>query len=301
MRGPDGLDRRSGRAGLADGGRQHRRTGGWRGRRGRVHHRGPLPLPSKPSIVVMPLANLSGDAEQDYFADGMMVEITNALSRIKTIFVIASARKPHLQGQGRQLEIDRPTTRRPLSAGGQCPQSRRARAHRGPADRRHRRGAGLGRPVRRSARRYDVLSARTRSPWSPPTRSSRRGGLEPKSGARRSAGPGCIGCYDLYLCAPPSPPCQAPRGRAAAGARPIGPRHRPRSQLWCGAVFGGSLSLPDCQFRMVAGRPGRQAAQRGVGACGDPGGGRRRRGAHPGDQYRRLPRRRLRHFCPPPG
>ncbi|HLZ83480.1 MAG TPA: TIR domain-containing protein [Caulobacteraceae bacterium] len=50
----------------------------------------PLPLPSKPSIVVMPFANLSGDAEQDYFADGMMVEITNALSRIKSIFVIAS-------------------------------------------------------------------------------------------------------------------------------------------------------------------------------------------------------------------
>jgi TolB-like protein/Tfp pilus assembly protein PilF len=50
----------------------------------------PLPLPSKPSIAVMPFANLSGDPEQEYFADGMMVEITNALSRIKSIFVIAS-------------------------------------------------------------------------------------------------------------------------------------------------------------------------------------------------------------------
>jgi TolB-like protein len=47
-------------------------------------------LPSKPSIAVMPFANLSGDPEQEYFADGMMVEITNALSRIKSIFVIAS-------------------------------------------------------------------------------------------------------------------------------------------------------------------------------------------------------------------
>jgi TolB-like protein/Tfp pilus assembly protein PilF len=50
----------------------------------------PLPFPSRPSIAVMPFANLSGEPEQDYFADGMMVEITNALSRIRSIFVIAS-------------------------------------------------------------------------------------------------------------------------------------------------------------------------------------------------------------------
>ncbi|HXQ17025.1 MAG TPA: TIR domain-containing protein [Caulobacteraceae bacterium] len=51
----------------------------------------PLPLPSKPSIAVMPLANLSGDPEQEYFADGMVAEITNALSRFKSLFVIASS------------------------------------------------------------------------------------------------------------------------------------------------------------------------------------------------------------------
>ena len=50
----------------------------------------PLPLPSKPSIAVMPFANLSGDPEQEYFADGMVAEITTALSRIRSIFVIAS-------------------------------------------------------------------------------------------------------------------------------------------------------------------------------------------------------------------
>ena len=50
-----------------------------------------LELPSKPSIAVMPFTNLSGDPDQDYFADGMVVEITNALSRFKSIFVIASS------------------------------------------------------------------------------------------------------------------------------------------------------------------------------------------------------------------
>jgi adenylate cyclase len=49
-----------------------------------------LALPNKPSIAVLPFANLSGDPEQDYFADGMVTEITTALSRFRSIFVIAS-------------------------------------------------------------------------------------------------------------------------------------------------------------------------------------------------------------------
>ena len=49
-----------------------------------------LALPSKPSIAVMPFANLSNDPEQDYFADGMVEEIVGAMSRFKSIFVIAS-------------------------------------------------------------------------------------------------------------------------------------------------------------------------------------------------------------------
>ena len=49
----------------------------------------PLPLPDKPSIAVMPFANMSGDPEQDYFADGMVEEIITALSRIRWLFVIA--------------------------------------------------------------------------------------------------------------------------------------------------------------------------------------------------------------------
>src|SRR5215471_17618528 len=49
----------------------------------------PLPLPDKPSIAVLPFQNMSGDAEQEYFADGMVEEIITALSRIRWLFVIA--------------------------------------------------------------------------------------------------------------------------------------------------------------------------------------------------------------------
>ncbi|HEY8873525.1 MAG TPA: adenylate/guanylate cyclase domain-containing protein [Stellaceae bacterium] len=48
-----------------------------------------LPLPDKPSIAVLPFQNMSGDPEQEYFADGMVEEIITALSRIHWLFVIA--------------------------------------------------------------------------------------------------------------------------------------------------------------------------------------------------------------------
>src|SRR3984893_12889709 len=48
-----------------------------------------LPLPDKPSIAVLPFANMSGDPEQEYFADGMVEEIITALSHIRWLFVIA--------------------------------------------------------------------------------------------------------------------------------------------------------------------------------------------------------------------
>ena len=48
-----------------------------------------LPLPDKPSIAVLPFANMSGDPEQEYFADGMVEEIITALSRLRWLFVIA--------------------------------------------------------------------------------------------------------------------------------------------------------------------------------------------------------------------
>jgi adenylate cyclase len=48
-----------------------------------------LPLPDKPSIAVLPFQNMSGDPGQEYFADGMVEEITTAISRLPWLFVIA--------------------------------------------------------------------------------------------------------------------------------------------------------------------------------------------------------------------
>jgi adenylate cyclase len=71
-----------------------------------------LPLPDKPSIAVLPFANMSGDPEQEYFADGMVEEIITALSRIRWLFVIARNSSFTYKGQaidvkqvGRELGV----------------------------------------------------------------------------------------------------------------------------------------------------------------------------------------------------
>jgi adenylate cyclase len=46
---------------------------------------GSLPLPDKPSIAVLPFQNMSGDSEQEYFADGVVEDIITALSRAKSL------------------------------------------------------------------------------------------------------------------------------------------------------------------------------------------------------------------------
>ncbi|MBR0754450.1 adenylate/guanylate cyclase domain-containing protein [Bradyrhizobium jicamae] len=61
------------------------------------------PLPDKPSIAVLPFQNMSGDAEQEYFADGMVEEIITALSRFKWLFVIA--RNSSFTFKGRAVDI----------------------------------------------------------------------------------------------------------------------------------------------------------------------------------------------------
>ena len=63
----------------------------------------PLPLPDKPSIAVLPFQNMSGDPEQEYFADGMVEEIITALSRIKWLFVIA--RNSSFTYKGRTIDV----------------------------------------------------------------------------------------------------------------------------------------------------------------------------------------------------
>ncbi|WP_426526375.1 adenylate/guanylate cyclase domain-containing protein [Bradyrhizobium sp. McL0615] len=61
------------------------------------------PLPDKPSIAVLAFQNMSGDPEQEYFADGMVEEIITALSRFKSLFVIA--RNSSFTFKGRAVDI----------------------------------------------------------------------------------------------------------------------------------------------------------------------------------------------------
>ena len=71
---------------------RRRRTGGCR-----------LLLPDKPSIAVLPFQNMSGDPEQEYFVDGMVEDIITALSRFKSLFVIA--RNSSFTYKGRAVDI----------------------------------------------------------------------------------------------------------------------------------------------------------------------------------------------------
>src|SRR5262249_43498982 len=64
-----------------------------------------LTLPDKPSIAVLPFQNMSGDPEQEYFADGMVEEIITALSRIRWLLVIA--RNSTFTYKGEAIDIKR--------------------------------------------------------------------------------------------------------------------------------------------------------------------------------------------------
>ena len=63
----------------------------------------PLALPDKPSIAVLPFQNMSGDPEQDYFADGLVEDIITALSSFNSLFVIA--RNSSFSYKGRAVEV----------------------------------------------------------------------------------------------------------------------------------------------------------------------------------------------------
>jgi len=62
-----------------------------------------LTVPDKPSIAVLPFQNMSGDPEQEYFADGVVEDIITALSRIRWLFVIA--RNSSFTYKGRAVDV----------------------------------------------------------------------------------------------------------------------------------------------------------------------------------------------------
>src|SRR5215472_12021685 len=62
-----------------------------------------LPLPDKPSIAVLPFANMSGDPEQEYFVDGMVEDITTAIARLPWLFV--TARNSSFTYKGKAVDV----------------------------------------------------------------------------------------------------------------------------------------------------------------------------------------------------
>ena len=76
------------------------------------HHGGSLPLPDRPSIAVLPFVNMSGDPDQEHFADGITEDLITGLSRIRWLFVIArnstfqyKGKCPDIREVGRELGV----------------------------------------------------------------------------------------------------------------------------------------------------------------------------------------------------
>ena len=62
-----------------------------------------FPLPDKPSIAVLPFKNMSGEAEQEYFVDGLTDDLITDLSKVSGLFVIA--RNSVFQFKGRDVKV----------------------------------------------------------------------------------------------------------------------------------------------------------------------------------------------------
>ena len=91
------------RAGGAIAGRSEIKSGRDRPSHSNVTPSGALALPDQPSVAVLPFLNLSGDPDQDYFADGVVEDIIGALSRMRWLFVIA--RNSSFTYKGRAVDV----------------------------------------------------------------------------------------------------------------------------------------------------------------------------------------------------
>ena len=101
----------------------------------------------KPSIAVLPFANLSGDPEQEYFSDGIVEDITTALSRNRAFFVIARNSSFTYKGKGIDIQQVGAGARGPIVLEGSVRKSGSAGARDRAVDRSRIRPSSLGRPV----------------------------------------------------------------------------------------------------------------------------------------------------------
>ena len=134
----------------------------------------PLALPDKPSIAVLPFTNLSGDPEQEYFADGMTEDVITALANNRWFFVIDRNSSFTYKGQTPDTkQVARELGVRYVLEGSVRKAGNRVRVA-APAGRRDDRHACLGRALRprdrghlRAARRHDAHHRRCRRARAP--------------------------------------------------------------------------------------------------------------------------------------
>ncbi len=111
-------------------------------------------VPDKPSIAVLPFTNMSGDADQDYFVDGVTEDVITALSKWRWFLVIARNSTFAFKGRAMSIKQVGAGARCPLRARGQRAAGGEPRSHHGAADRRQDRSAHLGGALRPRYRRY---------------------------------------------------------------------------------------------------------------------------------------------------
>ena len=199
-----------------------------------------LSLPDKPSIAVLPFQNMSGDPEQEYFADGMVEEIITALSRMRWLFVIArnssftyKGRAVDVKQVGRELGVRYVLEGSVRKAGnrvritGQLIDAVDGRASLGGPFRRraggHLRSAGSGDRERGRRHRAEAGAGRDRAGQAQADRKPRRLRLF-------SARHGGFSSMD--------------QGGQQRGAAAVLQGHRTRPQFRCGLWHGGALLLP---------------------------------------------------------
>ena len=112
------------------------------------------PLPDKPSIAVLAFQNMSGDPEQEYFADGITEDVITDLSKIGGLLVIARNSSFAYKGKAVDIRVVGSRTRRPLGARRQHPPRRQSGKDHRAADRRGNRRTSVGRPLRPRTERH---------------------------------------------------------------------------------------------------------------------------------------------------
>ena len=203
----------------------------------------------KPSIAVLPFNNMSGDAEQEFFADGITEDIITELSRFRELFVIS--RNSSFKYKGRAVDVAevRARARRPVRRRGQRAQGRQAGAHHGAADRRRDRPPRLGRALRPRPRGHlrdpGRGDARDRRDAAGPRRGGRarpRRAHDDREHGRLRVRP------DRQGAAPP----QQPRGQRE-GAAPARAGDRARPELRPCPCLESLRARPDLGLQLVRG------------------------------------------------